>query len=264
MDLSSPVIMGILNATPDSFYTRGHDTSVNGLLQTAAQMIADGAAILDIGGASSRPGAAPISIEEELDRIVPVIRAVSQQFPETWISVDTFHSEVARAAVDNGACIVNDISGGTADEQMLSTVSELNVPYIIMHMQGTPQTMQQNPQYGNVIDEIIAFFTERLDAATRAGITDIIFDPGFGFGKTLEHNYQLLNHMGLFRILGKPVLAGISRKSMICKALSVTPENALNGTTALHMAALQQGASILRVHDVKEAYEAVRLFGLFV
>ncbi len=260
LDLSRPVVMGILNATPDSFYTRGRNNSIPGMLQQAEQMIAEGATILDVGGASTRPGATPVSVAEETDRVAPVIEALHERFPDAWLSVDTYHDAVARAAVTAGALIVNDISAGALDHDMLSAVATLQVPYIAMHMQGTPQTMQDNPQYDNVVQEVLQCMTGICQTAATAGIHDIIIDPGFGFGKTDVHNYALLRDLHTLRITGRPVLVGISRKSMICRTLGVTPEAALNGTTALHMVALQQGASILRVHDVKEAAEVIRLF----
>ncbi len=260
LDLSRPIVMGILNVTPDSFYTRGKNNSIPGMLGQAEQMIREGAIILDVGGVSTRPGAVPVSVAEETDRVVPVIEALHARFPDTWISADTYHAAVARAAVAAGALIVNDISAGVLDHEMLSAVAALKVPYIAMHMQGTPQTMQDNPQYGDVVQEVLQYLSEACQAAAAAGIHDIIIDPGFGFGKTDSHNFALLRGLHTLRITGRPVLAGISRKSMICRTLGITPEAALNGTTALHMAALQQGASILRVHDVKEAVEVIRLF----
>ncbi len=261
LDLSRPVVMGILNVTPDSFYTRGKNNSIPGMLHQAEQMLSEGAAILDVGGASTRPGAVPVSVTEETDRVVPVVEALRKQFPDAWISIDTYHARVARAAVAAGASIVNDISAGRLDHEMLSAVAALKVPYIAMHMQGTPQTMQDNPQYNDVVQEVLQYLSEVCQAAAQAGIRDVIIDPGFGFGKTDAHNFALLRGLHTLRITGRPVLTGISRKSMICRTLGVTPEAALNGTTALHMAALLQGASILRVHDVKEAAEVIRLFG---
>jgi dihydropteroate synthase len=263
LDLSRPVVMGILNATPDSFYTGGRDAGAEALLREAERMIAEGAVILDIGGASTRPGAELVAVEEELRRVLPVITAIHSRFPETWISIDTYHAAVARAAVDAGARIINDISAGGLDPEMLRTVAALQVPYIAMHMQGTPQTMQQNPQYEEVVVTVREYLAEACARCRAAGITDVIVDPGFGFGKTVTHNFSLLKQMHTLRLLGKPVLAGISRKSMICRTLGITPDKALNGTTALHMVALQQGASILRVHDVKEAVEVIALYEQF-
>jgi dihydropteroate synthase len=260
LDLSKPVVMGILNATPDSFYNKGRESSVDDLLRTAGRMLEDGALILDVGGASTKPKAEIIEVDEELHRVLPVITAIHQRFPEAWLSIDTYHARTAQEAVDAGVSIVNDVSSGRFDSKMLETVASLNVPYIAMHMQGTPRTMQDNPEYGDVVLEVRDDLRKVCDAAKAAAIKDVLVDPGFGFGKTVEHNFSLLKNLHTFRMLGKPVLAGLSRKSMICKALHVSPEHALNGTTALHMIALQQGANILRVHDVKEAMEVVKLF----
>jgi len=260
LDLSRPVVMGILNATPDSFYNKGSASSLDELLENAEKMLEEGATILDIGGASTRPGAEKISVAEELKRVMPIVEAIHTRFPEVWLSVDTYHAVVAKEAVDAGASIVNDISSGTFDSAMIKTVAALKVPYIVMHMQGTPKTMQQQPEYEDVVFEVRDALRNICDKCTEAGIKDLIVDPGFGFGKTTEHNFSLLKSLYSLRLLGKPVLAGISRKSMICKTLKVNPEAALNGTTALHMVALQQGANILRVHDVREAVEVIRLF----
>ena len=260
LDLSTPVLMGILNATPDSFYNKGRYSDVDALMRNAELMLEQGAAILDIGGASTRPGAEIMSADEELMRVLPAVEAVHNRFPDAWLSVDTYNAPVAKAAVEAGASIVNDVSGARFDGDMLRTVSALKVPYIAMHIQGSPQTMQKDPVYGNVVTEVRDYLQQLCDTCTASGIHDIIVDPGFGFGKTLEHNFELLRSMQTFAILGRPILAGISRKSMICRSLGVTPEQALNGTTALHMVALQQGANILRVHDVKEAREVIELF----
>lgn len=259
LDLSAPVIMGILNVTPDSFFTGS--LNLADILQQAERMLLDGAAILDVGGASSRPGAEAVSGDTEKDRILPVISALASRFPEAWISVDTFHADVANEAIAAGAHIVNDITGGT-DDSMLDVIAASGVPYIGMHMQGSPRTMQVAPQYGEVVSEVFEYLKGIVLRCRAKGIHDVIIDPGFGFGKTVAHNYALLNDFSVFRALGRPVLAGISRKSMICKPLKVAPARALNGTTALHMAALREGASILRVHDVKEAAEAITLFNL--
>jgi dihydropteroate synthase len=259
LDLSQPVVMGILNATPDSFYTGTLD--LDGILSLAEKMLKDGAAILDVGGASTRPGAEDVSVEEELNRVVPVIEAIARRFPEAWLSVDSFHARVAKASIEAGAHIINDVTAGN-DEAMLETVASLRVPYIAMHMQGTPRTMQDNPQYGDVVKEVFDYLKDIVLRCKAAGIHDVIIDPGFGFGKTVEHNFALLNDLSTFRVIGKVVLAGLSRKSMICKPLRVNPDKALNGTTALHMAALREGASILRVHDVREAVETIKLFQL--
>ncbi len=260
LDLSEPLVMGILNATPDSFYTKGKHNTLSGMVQLAAQMIHDGVDILDVGGASTRPGATPISVEEEIDRVAPVIEMIHREFPDVWISVDTYRSDVAKAAVAAGASIVNDISAGELDAEMFRAVGELQVPYIAMHMQGTPETMQLNPKYNDVVKDIAEYLKSICFKAAAAGIRDLVLDPGFGFGKTDAHNFTLLNQIDILRILGKPILAGISRKSMICRTLGVQPEEALNGTTALHMVALQRGVTILRVHDVKEAKQTIRLF----
>ena len=263
LDVSAPVVMGILNATPDSFYNKGRENDETGLLRTAEKMLADGAAILDIGGASTRPGAADVPPDEELRRVLPVIESLAKRFPDVWLSVDTFHARVAGEAVAAGVSIVNDISGGSFDDEMLSVVAALQVPYIAMHIKGAPRTMQDDPQYDDVLWEVFDYLKTAVLKCKAAGIHDLILDPGFGFGKTVAHNYTLLNSLATFRALGKPLLVGISRKRMICAPLGVNPEKALNGTTALHMAALQQGASILRAHDVAEAMEAIKLFAQF-
>ena len=260
LDISQPVVMGILNATPNSFYNKGQGSDVDGILRNAELMLKQGAAILDVGGASTKPGEPLISPADEMTRIMPAISAIMKHFPEAWLSVDTYNAPVAKTAVEAGAAIINDVSGARFDAAMLATVARLKVPYIAMHMQGTPETMQQNPEYTNVVTEVRNYLRELTDTCISAGISDIIVDPGFGFGKTLEHNYELLRSLHTVRILGKPILAGISRKSIVCKALKVNPENALNGTTALHMVALQQGANILRVHDVKEAMQVIELW----
>lgn len=260
LEISKPVVMGILNATPDSFYNKGRESSVDDLLRNAEKMLNEGAAILDIGGASTKPGSELIKVEDELRRVLPVVDAIHKRFPDVWLSVDTYNAKTAEAVTQAGASIINDISGGRFDENMFSTVATLNVPYIAMHIQGTPKTMQQNPQYEDVVYEVRDELRRICGCCTDAGIKDVIIDPGFGFGKTVEDNFQLLKGMHTLRMLGRPVLAGLSRKSMVCRTLGVTSENALNGTTALHMIALQQGANILRVHDVKEAMEVVELW----
>lgn len=260
LDLSEPVVMGILNATPDSFYNKGKDSSIEELVANADKMLADGATILDIGGASTRPGAAVIETSEEQDRILPAIEAILKNHPEAWLSIDTYNSATAIAAANAGASIINDVSSGDMDTDMIATVGKLGVPYIAMHMQGTPQTMQKDPQYQDVVYEVRDYLRQKCDECTNAGIKDIIVDPGFGFGKTVEHNFALLKNISTLRMLGRPVLAGLSRKSIVCRSLGVTPAEALNGTTALHMVALQQGANILRVHDVKEAMEVITLY----
>lgn len=263
LDISQPVVMGILNATPDSFYNKGQDSDEAGVLRNAEKMLTEGAAILDVGGASTKPGVMLIETDEEMQRVLPVIAAIRNRFPEAWLSVDTYNAQTAKEAVAAGADIVNDVSSGRFDEAMIKTVAELGVPYIAMHMQGRPETMQQDPSYEDAVTEVFDYLRAVTDRCREAGIKDIIIDPGFGFGKTVEHNFQLLNALNSFRMMGKPVLAGLSRKSMVCKPLKVNPEHALNGTTALNMVALQQGASILRVHDVKQAVEVVKLFQQF-
>jgi dihydropteroate synthase len=259
IDLSVPKVMGIINATPDSFYDGGKTVVLKEILKQAESMLNEGATFIDIGGYSSRPGADDVSETEELQRVLPAIEAVIKEFPETLISVDSFRSKVAKSAVETGAAIVNDISGGTRDAEMLSTVSKLKVPFIAMHMRGTPQTMTQLTDYKNVTRDVLKYFSGRLAAARAAGINDIIVDPGFGFSKTREQSFELLNNLELFKHLEVPYLIGVSRKSLIYKTLETTAENALNGTTALHAIALLKGASILRVHDVKEAVECVKL-----
>lgn len=260
LTLDQPLVMGILNATPDSFFTKGKNNSVDGLLDQAAAMLQAGASILDIGGVSTRPKADPVSELEELDRVVPVTEAIHKAFPEAVLSIDTYRAAVAREAVAKGAGIVNDISGGTMDEAMFQTIGDLKVSYILTHIQGTPSNMQQHPQYDNVLTAVMDFFTERITMLEQYGVKDIVLDVGFGFGKTLKHNYTLLKHMEAFRILNKPVLMGVSRKSMIYKALDTDTEHALNGTSTLHAWGLSNGAAILRVHDVREAAEVVKLY----
>jgi len=252
--------MGILNVTPDSFYDGGKYSDMSAILKRAEKMIAEGATIIDIGGMSSRPGAKEVPVDVELSRSIPAVKAVRERFPDTFISIDTVWAEVARQAVDAGADMVNDISSASMDDTLIPTVGELGVPYILMHMQGKPQTMQNNPQYDNVITDILDFFIHKTNELRENGIQDIIIDPGFGFGKTVEHNYTILRNMSDFQVLGLPILVGLSRKSMIYKVLNTTPGEALNGTTALHMVGLQNGAKILRVHDVREAVEVVKLW----
>ncbi|MGK0364351.1 MAG: dihydropteroate synthase [Saprospiraceae bacterium] len=259
-DLSEPKIMGILNVTPDSFYDGGHLENKKAILFQADKMLREGATILDIGGMSSRPGAEVTDIEEELRRVIPAVQTVAKNFPNAFISIDTVQGEVARQAVEHGAHIINDISAGQIDDGMYKTVADLQVPYILMHMQGQPKTMQLNPNYDDIVHDILDFFVGEIEDLRDIGVKDIIIDPGFGFGKTIEHNYEMLRKMHVFQMIGVPILAGLSRKSMIYKALESTPKEALNGTTALHIVALQQGAKILRVHDVKEAMECLTLF----
>ncbi len=260
LNLDSPIVMGILNVTPDSFFDGGNYTHSEAILNKATQLINEGATILDIGGYSSKPDAKEVSLTEELERVIPAIELITKQFPDVLISIDTFRSEVARQAVEAGACMVNDISAGELDTEMFQTIRELQVPYCIMHMQGTPQTMQKNPEYNNVVNEVFYSLAEKVEELKKLGINDIIIDPGFGFGKTLEHNFELLNNLEHFNLLKLPILAGISRKSMIYKTLNISPQEALNGTTVLNSFALQNGANILRVHDAKEAIETIELY----
>lgn len=257
--IDEPWVMGILNVTPDSFYA-GSRVDHSTLLQKAEQMLSEGANLLDVGGYSSRPRAKEISEQEELDRVCENITQIRRQFPETLISIDTFRSAVAKNAVEAGADIVNDISAGELDPDMIATVGGLNVPYIAMHMRGNPTTMQGLTEYGDLLNEMLKYFSRKMKACKEAGIKDVIIDPGFGFSKTLEQNYWILKNLSYFKIIQAPILAGISRKSLIYKKLKVTAEEALNGTTALNMIALQNGATILRVHDVKEAKQTVILF----
>ena len=259
--IESPLVMGIINATPDSFYEGSRFMGGEKILQQAAIMLKEGADILDIGGQSTRPGSIQLNEEEELSRIIEPLELLHKHFPEAIISVDTYHSKVVKEAVSAGASIVNDISGGNLDENMLSTVGKLRVPYICMHMQGKPQTMQREPHYENVTREVLDFFIKKMDDCKKAGIHDVIIDPGFGFGKTIKHNFELLKNFSVFKMLEKPLLAGISRKSTIYRTLGVSSNDALNGTTVLNTIALLNGANILRVHDVKEAKEAVKLVG---
>ena len=260
LSLEKPLVMGIINATPDSFF-EGHlaDTSEK-MLHRAEKMIADGADILDIGGQSTKPGSKRIDLDEELNRVIPVISLLHSHFPDVILSVDTYYSNVAKIAVEAGASIVNDISAGNMDTEMIATVANLDLPYICMHMQGTPETMQQNPVYEDITHDVLNFFMRKIADCKNAGIKDIIIDPGFGFGKTIQQNYQLLKEMSALQILELPILTGLSRKGMIYKTLNSDPTEALNGTTVLNTLALQNGANILRVHDVKEAREAILLF----
>ncbi len=260
IDLSTPKVMGILNVTPDSFFDGGKYKNESEILVQVEMMLNHGATFIDIGGYSSRPNADDVSEEEELNRVIPVIKLILKHFPHALISIDTFRSVVAKQSVETGAALVNDISAGKLDEKMLSTIGKLGVPYVMMHMKGNPKTMQQQTQYDDITKEVIAYFAERIAAAHQEKINDIIIDPGFGFSKTVEQNFELLNQLELLQLTDKPILAGVSRKSMIYKTLNSTSEDALNGTTALHMVALQKGAKILRVHDVKEAIECVTLY----
>jgi len=260
IDLSIPLVMGILNVTPDSFFDGGKYNSVDGALNQAEKIVAEGASIIDVGAYSTRPGAAEVSVEKELQRLLPVAVELRKAFPSTIISIDTFRSEVAEKVIEKiGDCIINDVSGGLLDDQMFETVARLNVPYILMHMKGTPQNMQQNPTYENVTKEVIKSLSERVYKLHELGVSDVIIDPGFGFAKTIDHNYELFNHLDAFRFFELPILVGISRKSMIYKFLGNTPDESLNGTTVLNTLALIGGADILRVHDVKPAVEAVKI-----
>lgn len=261
-EFDGPIIMGILNATPDSFYNQGRDSSIEAMLQTAETMILAGATILDVGGMSTRPGADEIDTETEANRIIPVLQLLKQRFPNTFLSVDTYRADVAEKAILHGAHIINDVSGGTFDPNIIPLVANTQMPFVCMHALGKPQTMQQNPVYNNVVEDVKAYFSERVHTLGQAGINNLILDPGFGFGKTLQHNYQLLNQLDAFSSLNKPMLVGISRKSMIYKPLAISANEAMNGTSALHMHALKNGASILRVHDVAEAMQCIQLHEL--
>jgi dihydropteroate synthase len=258
-DLRTPQVMAILNITPDSFYSASRTASVEEALQKTGDFLNAGATMIDIGAYSSRPGAADVSEQEELDRIVPVVEALFARYPEAVLSIDTFRAAVAKASVEAGAHIINDISGGTLDGGMFETVAKLNVPYILMHMKGTPQTMQQEAAYDDVVLAVVDYFAKKIAQLRALGVKDIILDPGFGFAKTRDHSYELLNHLEDLKIFGLSYLVGFSRKSMIAKFLKVDPADALNGTTVLHTIALQKGASILRVHDVTPALECIKL-----
>ena len=261
LDLSSPKIMGILNVTPDSFYDGGVYSNENEILKQAEKMILDGVDIIDIGGYSSKPGAKTITIREEEKRVLPIIKLIYKTFKKTIISVDTFRSEIAEKSLNAGASIINDISGGDFDNNIYKIAERYKAPYIMMHMKGNPSNMQINPTYQNINYEIIKDLSKKIDFAQKKGVCDIIIDPGFGFGKTIEHNYQILNNLKLYKVLHKPILIGVSRKSMIYKLLKTDPSKALNGTTALNTIALINGANILRVHDVKQANEVIKLCG---
>lgn len=260
IDLSTPKVMGILNITPNSFYDGGKYKSESEILNQVDKMLLDGATFIDIGAYSSKPGAEFVSEEEEINRLLPVIDLILKKHSEALLSIDTFRSEVAKQCVEHGAAIINDISAGMLDEKMLETVANLQVPYIMMHMKGNPQTMQSLTQYDDVVKEMMFYFSERINKARSFGLNDIIIDPGFGFAKTIEQNYEVMQKLEYFNILELPLLVGISRKSMIYKILETTPEQALNGTTILNTVALQKGASILRVHDVKEAVECIKIY----
>jgi dihydropteroate synthase len=260
VDLSSPKVMGIINLTPDSFYTDSRKQDIPAVLSRAEKMQTEGATFLDLGAYSSRPGAEDISIQQEMDRLLPAVEAIAQKFPGAVLSIDTFRSQVAEAAVQAGAHIINDISGGELDAGMFATVAKLQVPYILMHMKGTPQNMVQQANYENVFDEVFDYFTNKYYQLKQLGVKDVIIDPGFGFAKRSEHSYELMRRLEEFNRLRLPILVGISRKRMIYNLLGHSAEEALNGTTALNTIALTKGANILRVHDVKEAVEAVKIW----
>lgn len=260
LDLSTPRVMAIMNLTPDSFYDGGKLKNHDQLLSRVQQFIDEGASIIDLGGYSTRPGADDISVEEEISRVIPVVRLIREHFKAIPMSVDTFRSQVARAALEQGVSMVNDVSGATADDLMLDLIAEYQVPYVGMHMRGTPQTMNTLTDYQDIVFEIRYFFSTLAEEVAKRNINDLIIDPGLGFAKTIAQNFHLLYHLDAFKLLELPVLIGLSRKSMIYKTLNTTPENALNGSSALHMAALERGAHLLRVHDVKEAQECIKLF----
>ena len=260
VDLSSPKVMGILNVTPNSFYDGGKYKSESEILYQVEKMLLDGASFIDVGAYSSKPNADFVSETEEISRIVPVVELILKHFPDSFLSIDTFRSEVAAIALKSGAAIINDISAGMLDKKMLETVGKFNVPYIMMHMRGTPQTMQTMTNYNDIVKEMLFYFSERVAAARKFGINDLIIDPGFGFAKTLEQNYEVFQKLDLFKILDLPLLAGVSRKSMIYKSLDIDIKDSLNGTTVLNTLALTKGAKIIRVHDVKEAVECVTFF----
>jgi dihydropteroate synthase len=260
MSLETPRVMGILNVTPDSFYDGGKYTQLKAIVRHAGKMLKEGADILDLGAQSTRPGAPMISVKTELQRLIPAIRAIKDKYPDSVVSADTFTAEVAEKAIESGAAMINDVSGGQFDSGMFKTAGRLKVPYVLMHLKGTPATMQSNPRYADVTESVLRFFATRIPKLEKAGVTDIVIDPGFGFGKTAEHNYTLLRNLPVLLQTGRPCLIGVSRKSMIYKGLGITPQQSLNGTTALNMAALLGGASLLRVHDVKEASECLRLY----
>ena len=259
LDISSPIIMGILNVTPDSFYDGGFYNSKSKVIDQVKKMVSDGASIIDIGGYSSRPGAEEISIDTELKRVLPVIKLIRKKYPKILISIDTFRSEVAKLSVECGADIINDISGGSLDSKMYKTIAKLNVPYIIMHMKGDPGNMMEKTNYKDIFGELNKYFNEKISLAESFGIKNIIIDPGFGFSKTTKQNFDILNNLNLFNQHKRPILVGVSRKSMIYKTLNTTPDNSLNGSTVLHTVSLLKGAKIIRTHDVKQANECIRL-----
>lgn len=259
IDLSTPKVMGILNITPDSFYDGGKYNSDTKILNLVEKMLNEGATFIDVGAYSSRPNAHHISEEEELNRLIPVLKLLINKFPEILISVDTFRSKVVQKSIEIGACMINDISGGTMDKQMFKTIGELKVPYILMHIKGTPKTMQINPTYENVTREVLKYFSEKILALKSEKVNDIILDVGFGFGKTLDHNYELLKNLNYFKTFDIPILTGISRKSMLYKLLDTSAKEALNATSIANTIALLNGTNILRVHDVKEAIETIKI-----
>ncbi len=261
LSIKVPLVMGILNITPDSFFDGGKHNTINSAILQSKKMLTQGADIIDIGAYSSRPGAGYITESEEIKRLIPVIEAILIALPKAIISVDTFRAKVAEMAIKSGAAIINDISAGEDDAKMMATVARLAVPYIMMHKKGSPQLMQENPEYSDIVKEIMLFFAKKTEQAKRLGINDVLIDPGFGFGKTLQHNYELLNSLEKFKIFELPIMVGLSRKSMIYNVLKSGPQDALAGTIALNTVALQKGASILRVHDVKEAVDTVKLVG---
>ncbi len=261
INFEKPFVMGILNLTPDSFYDGGSYLNKTAILKRAEQILCEGAEIIDLGAFSTRPGAAEVSTKDEILRMMPAVDFIRKEFPNAILSIDTFRAEVAKSVVaEFGACIINDISGGTMDEDMFQTIGKLKVPYIMMHIKGTPQTMQQNPTYNHLMNDMLTFFRSQIKSLNEFGAKDIIIDPGFGFGKTLDHNYEIIANLQEFNQLDLPILIGLSRKSMIYKFLGGNPSTSLNGTTALNMMSLDHGANILRVHDVKEAVECVKLY----
>lgn len=263
LDLAKPVVMGILNVTPDSFFDGGKYKTEKKVLKRAEEILEQGGTIIDIGALSTQPGAEAISTKDEIDRLLPAVKSVKKAFPNAFVSIDTYRSWVALKVIEDcGPCMVNDVSGGNFDVHMYDTVGKLGVPYVLMHMQGTPLKMQENPEYEDIIRDISMFFTDCVKKLTKAGVKDVIIDPGFGFGKTLEHNYELLNRLDSFKVFQLPLLVGVSRKSMISKLLGSNTEEALNGTSVVNTLALMGGADILRVHDVREAVEAVRIMNM--
>lgn len=262
LNLTDPIVMGILNLSPDSFYDGGKYTTEKEWMQKAGEIVSEGGSIIDIGAASSRPGAKVIDPKEEIERLKPAVKSIRKEFPETFISVDTYNAEVARMSVEEGADMINDVSGGTIDKDMFKAISKLKVPYVLMHMKNRPENMQNNPTYNDVVEDLISYFRDKIHELNNLGFDDIIVDPGFGFGKSISHNYRLMKKLRSFSVMGYPLLVGISRKSMINHVLNIGPEKALNGTTILNTLALIRGAKILRVHDVKPAMEAIALVSL--